>query len=69
MQRGGKSYVKAASCNGMEYVQRKAYNYASIVLYALVVAGSVIMQDTKEIIEKACIDMRMHNERAEVVKL
>ena len=68
-QHEGRRCALAASCSGNKVITRRAYNYASIVLYGLIVAGSVIMQDTKDVIDKACIDMRMNNQRAEVIKL
>jgi hypothetical protein len=39
------------------------------VLWAVVVAGVVLFQDTKQVCDDLCVQMRMHNERAEVIKL
>lgn len=40
----------------------------SVVLFAVVVAGTMIMRDVKKNYEDACIALRMKNVPAEVVK-
>lgn len=41
----------------------------TVVLFAVVVAGVVLFQDTKKVCDDLCVQMRMHNQRAEVIKL
>lgn len=60
--------ILAASSNGKE-VRKNLACPKSIVLFAIVVGGVVLMQDVKSVCDDACVQMRLHNIAAEVVKL
>ena len=63
-----RSRILAASSDGKS-VRRNIACPKRIVLYAIVVAGVVLFQDTKQVCEDTCIQMRMKNVAADVVKL
>lgn len=63
-----RSRILAASSDGKS-VHRNIACPKRIVLYAIVVAGVVLFQDTKQVCEDTCVQMRMKNVAADVVKL
>lgn len=65
----GRKYVLAASANGGQVCRRRAYNFKSIVLFAIAIGGVVSFQGTKSQCDDLCVALRMENVPAEVVRV
>lgn len=66
--RAGKTYVHAASCNGNVFSRKRAYNYASLVLFAIIVEGAQIFLGTEQDCKNYAIELRKQNVVADWVK-
>ena len=64
----GQRYVLAATCNGMEYARKQAYNVAKLVLWAVVVAGSQLFVGSEHDCKSLAIELRMRNIEANWIK-